>query len=109
MSKYDPKPTPDATMAEAPLDRLSRAANLRRVDIAAASGVGMKSIASLSNGRWATTRLGSLCAIAIALGCAPAELIPELAQRPRSGLLYDRGVFSTKSRKTLGHRSTRGG
>ena len=35
----------------------------------------------------------TLAPVSLALGCAPAELVLELARRPRKGLLYDRGVF----------------
>ena len=41
-------------------------------------------------------KLETLARVALALGCAPAEIVPELARRPRKGLLYDRGVFKLK-------------
>ena len=41
-------------------------------------------------------RLGTLLRVAAALGAAPAEVLPVLAVRPRSGLLWERGVFSVK-------------
>ena len=43
-------------------------------------------------------RLGTLLRVAAALGAAPAEILPTLARRPRAGLLYEVGIFSTTKR-----------
>ena len=82
-----------------PLLRLMAAAHLRRVDVASRAGVSMRVVAVLARNdpvEVLTLGLDRVARVAIALGCAPAELVPILARRPRKVLLYDRGVFQLK-------------
>ena len=76
-----------------PLLQLLRVSGIRRIEVAAAAGVDPKVIHRLCRGEFFSMKLETLARVSLALGCAPAELIPELARRPRTGLLYDRGVF----------------
>ena len=78
---------------KSPLQQFLDAGNISRVDLAYHSKANMNTIKRLTSADWVNVQLDTLCRIALALGCAPAELIPELARRPRTGLLYDRGVF----------------
>ncbi len=80
---------------ETPLLRLLLAGNITRIELAARSGVNLRAIKALADDGEAAFRLpiSTLARVAVALGCAPAELIPALVRRPRSGLLFDRGVF----------------
>ena len=82
------------------LGRLMAAARLRWCEVAARAGVSEKALRALATqaGTGGGIRLDTLARIAAALGAAPAELLPTLAVRPRSGLLWERGVF-TASRK----------
>ncbi len=67
-----------------------------RVDVASAAGVDLKVIHRLCRGDYWGVKLETLARVADALGAAPAELVPELARRPRTGLLYSAGVFKLK-------------
>ncbi len=88
----DPRPS------NSPLVRLLAAGNITRIEVAARSGVNLRAIKALADDGEAAFRLpiSTLARVAVALGCAPAELIPALVRRPRSGLLFDRGVFRRK-------------
>ena len=44
-------------------------------------------------------RIGTLLRVAAALGAAPAEILPVLAVRPRTGLLRERGIYGAKGPK----------
>ena len=44
-------------------------------------------------------KVGTLLRVSMAMGCAPCELVPELAQRPREGLLWERRVFTPPREK----------
>jgi DNA-binding Xre family transcriptional regulator len=79
-----------------PLVRFLLAADLRRIDLAAEAGVDLKVVHRLCTGDYLGIKLATLHRVASALGCAPAELVPELVRRPRKGLLYDRGVLRLK-------------
>ena len=77
------------------------AAALRYVDVAARAGLSVDAVRRLaaSDKLAHGTRLGSALRVAVALGAAPAELWPMLAMRPRRGLLWERGVFTSKGRR----------
>ncbi len=79
-----------------PLLQLLRVSGIRRVDVASAAGVDLKVIHRLCRGDFLGMKLETLARVAVALGAAPAELVPELARRPRTGLLYSAGVFKLK-------------
>ncbi len=77
-----------------PLQRLLTQASIRRIDLAARSGCSVNTIAILCRldpAELASMRLSTVARIAAAMGVAPSELIPWLAQSPRSGLLWERG------------------
>ena len=78
------------------------AARLRWCEVAARAGVSEKALRALAaeSGFGPGIRLGTLMRVAAALGAAPAEILPVLATRPRSGLLWERGVFSAKRPKS---------
>lgn len=72
-----------------------RAASLRRCDVAAYAGVSEATVDRLRSGDWeriAKLKLEDVAAVAVALGVAPAELVPLLVRRPRGGLLAERGL-----------------
>ena len=72
----------------APLARLLKAHGIRRVEVAAAASVGMKMVHRLCRGRYQGLKLKAVCRVALALGVAPAELVPGLAAQPlRGGLI----------------------
>ena len=79
-----------------PLLQLLRVSSIRRVEVASAAGVDLKVVHRLCRGDFLGMKLDTLVRVALALGYAPAEIVPELARRPRKGLLYDRGVFKLK-------------
>ena len=93
---------------DSPLARWVAAARLRRCEILAASGLGERAYCRLLRGDASQIRVGKLAALAVALGVAPTELVPELLKRPRGGLLQDAGVVEPPGtvRKL---RATRGG
>jgi len=69
-------------------------AGISRADIAYHSRTSISGINRMMNDdRIENFTLITLQRVALALGAAPAELWPMLAKRPRSGLLYDTGVF----------------
>ncbi len=74
------------------------AAGLRWIEVAARAGITEESLRKLARstgkpqGGWNT-----LLAVSAALGCAPAEICPLLAVRPRAGLLWDLGVFTRET------------
>jgi len=67
------------TTSKSPLPRLLAARGIRRIELAAASGVGCKTIARICQGDIEAMRMGTLCRVARALGVAPADLAPQLA------------------------------
>ena len=77
-----------------PLDRFLRAGRITRIELSAASGVNLRALKALFQDGEAVYRLpvGTVVRVAVALGVAPAELVPALARRPRGGLLAERGV-----------------
>ncbi len=79
-----------------PLLQLLRVSGIRRVEVASAAGVDLKVIHRLCRGDFLGMKLEILARVAVALGAAPAEPVPELARRPRTGLLYSAGVFKLK-------------
>ncbi len=80
--------------------RIVHQAKIPRIDIAYHSGTSISGINRMMNDdRVEHFTLLTLMRVAAALGAAPAELWPFLAKRPRSGLLYDRGIFK-KQRRT---------
>ncbi len=84
--------------ADTPIGRFMAVSELRRVDIAARANVSMPSIGKLCTNSPLLygMQLCSLLAISNALGCSLVELIPQLAKRPKTGLLWERGVFREK-------------
>ena len=87
---------PASKRTPTPLVRFLLAAELRRIDLAAEAGVDLKVVHRLCTGDYLGIKLATLARVAFALGCAPAELVPELVRRPRKGLLYDRGVLKVQ-------------
>jgi transcriptional regulator with XRE-family HTH domain len=73
-----------------PLARILQTYGIRRLELAAVAGVDTKTIARLCRGEYQGLKLMTLCRVALALGIAPAELVPGLAARPRSGGLVAR-------------------
>ena len=67
------------TTRKSPLPRLLAARGIRRVELAAAAGVGCRTINRICQGNVKGMRIGTLCRVASALGVAPADLAPELA------------------------------
>lgn len=91
--------------AASPLTRLLKAASIRRVDVASRAGCSLQSVdvlCRLDPEEIANVRLSTVARVAAALGCAPAELVPWLAQSPRSGLLWERGLRKRKPARPPG-------
>lgn len=82
-----------------PIVLLLTKAQLTRHDVAYHSRVSLPTIDKLCRGGDAILRmrLSTIMQISLALGCAPAEIIPMFAKRPRAGLLWTRGVYVTKT------------
>lgn len=79
-----------------PLDRYMTQASIRDVDIASRAGVSLATVYRLRRldaSEVARMKCGDVARVALALGVAPAELVPWLAARPTSGLLHERGFF----------------
>jgi len=78
-----------------PFQRFLAAGQITRIELAARSGVNLRALKTLADDGEAVYRLpvSTLVRVAVALGCAPVELLPELGRRPRRGLLWDRGIF----------------
>ena len=74
----------------APLVRILQTYGIRRVELAAAAGINEKTVARLCRGDYASMKVGTLARVAVALGVAPAELVPGLAVRPAGGGLIGR-------------------
>ena len=75
----------------APLVRILQTYGIRRVDLAAAAAVDLKTISRMCRGEFGGIKVGTLARVAVALGVAPAELVPGLATRPKSrGLIGGR-------------------
>ena len=74
----------------APYLAIRAARGLRRVDVASASGVSLETLRKLERGEYGTLRLSTLVKVAVALGVAPAELVPGLAVRPQGKSLTAR-------------------
>lgn len=83
---------------KSPLTLLLDAGRISRAKVCRKAECSVETLRRLERGKWDLMYLQTLCRIAIALGCAPAELIPELARRPREGLLYDAGVYERPKR-----------
>lgn len=80
------------TTPNSPLPRLLAARGIRRVELAAAAGVGCQTIGRICQGNVEAMRIGTLCRVASALGVAPADLAPKLADRSReASVLRSRG------------------
>ena len=78
-----------------PFQRFLAQGQITRIELAARSGVNLRALKVLADDGEAVYRLpvSTVVRVAVALGCAPVELLPELGQRPRRGLLWDRGIF----------------
>ena len=86
-----------------PLDRFLEAGGITSVVLSAMSGVHMAAIAKLraDDDRLLNLPLSTLIRVAHCLGVAPVELLPMLGKRPRTGMLWDRGVLKReKAQKT---------
>lgn len=77
---------------DTPLARILSAGSLRRVEVAARAGCSLATLDRISAGRVDGLKLGTLARVSAAIGVAPAELLPQLARRPRGGLLADKGI-----------------
>lgn len=86
---------------ESPLAYLLRIGGIRRVDLASRAGMDPATVAPVVRGdaRALEKPLSTYIRIAAAMGCSVVELMPELGKRPRSGLLWERGVFRRKPAK----------
>jgi DNA-binding Xre family transcriptional regulator len=65
----------------APLARILHARGIRRVELAAAAGVGTKTVSRICRGETDAMRVETLIRVAQALDLAPADLAPRLAAR----------------------------
>lgn len=85
-----------------PLRALRDSAGLREVDVAALAGCTIETVRRLQvdgDHLW-TMQLGTVARVALALGVAPVELLPELGLRPREGgELQRRGVLPRGQRR----------
>ncbi len=68
----------------APLVHMLQASGVTRIQVAAAAGVDLKTVARLCRGDWLGMKIGTLCRVATVLGVSPADLVPLLAKRPRA-------------------------
>ena len=64
------------------LRELRLRSGLSQVQLAARSGLSLGTLRKLEEGHLASTRLGTLVAVAHALGLAPTDLIPALRAAP---------------------------
>ena len=72
---------------------------MRRIELASRAGCTVETIAVLCRcepAEMSKVKIGTLSRVALALGVAPAELVPWLASSPRSGLLWERGFRKRK-------------
>jgi DNA-binding Xre family transcriptional regulator len=69
------------TTPNAPLARILCARGIRRVELAAAAGVGTKTVSRICRGETDAMRVETLIRVAQALDLAPADLAPRLAAR----------------------------
>ncbi len=100
-ARWDPSGVvpPKPRYPDSPLGRMMSVAGVRWVDVAARAGVGVESLRQLAADP-SGHPIGSfrvLLSVAAAMGCAPAEICPLLAVRPRSGLLWDLGIFQRET------------
>jgi transcriptional regulator with XRE-family HTH domain len=65
-----------------PLEQIMNAYGIRRVELASAANVDLKTIAKLFRGEHLSMKVETLLRIAGALGLAPMDLVPSLA-KPR--------------------------
>ena len=68
----------------APLVHMLQASGVTRIQVAAAAGVDLKTIARLCRGDCLSMKIGTVCRVARVLGVAPVDLVPLLAKRPRA-------------------------
>ncbi len=81
------------------LTRMLAAGNISRIELAARSGCGLHAISKLCKMDPTTVQnlpVHTVCKLAVALGCSPADLVPWLAYSPTKGLLFERGVKKRK-------------
>lgn len=64
--------------APPPLAQLLREKGVRRVDVAAVSGVDLKTVHRICRGEHAGLKVGTLIRVAVALGVRPCDLVPVL-------------------------------
>ena len=78
-----------------PFRRFLAQGQITRIELAARSGVNLRALKVLADDDEAVYRLpvSTVVRVAVALGCAPVELLPSLGKRPRQGLLWERGIF----------------
>ena len=69
------------TTPNALLSRILRARGIRRAELAAAAGVGTKTVSRICRGETDAMRVETLIRVAQALDLAPADLVPRLAAR----------------------------
>ena len=80
-----------------PLLQILHAHGIRRVQLAAVSGVSEKTIGKLCRGEYLTTRIETLCRVASALGVAPVELFPRLGMKTRTAAFRRNGMRTRES------------
>jgi len=75
-------------------------AGLSQIDVAQRAKVSLPTVNQIVKGgdKVLSMRMATLMRVSMALGCATAELVPQLAQRPNKGLLWERRVFREKKR-----------
>ena len=66
-----------------PLTQILHAYGLRRVQLASAAGVNLKTIDKLCSGDVAGMKIATLCRVASALGLSGSDLVPQLARSSR--------------------------
>ena len=69
------------TTPNTPLSRILHARGIRRVELAAAAGVGTRTVSRICRGEIHAMRVETLIRVAQALDLAPADLAPRLAAR----------------------------
>ena len=66
-----------------PLRTLRASRGLRLADVVGASGQSERTVRRLDRGQYLDVTLRQLAAVAMALGVAPADLVPGFVRRPR--------------------------
>ena len=68
----------------APLTHILQAYGITRIQLAAAAGADLKTIARLCRGDCLSMKIGTVCRVASALGVSASDLVPQLARPLRA-------------------------